>query len=303
MRDAALAEARARQRAAGQKVSRLHRAGVNTAGIDPRSPAAALQGMSTRQLRAYVAKLNRFTDRGTSYVAGLHGTPLSGNLWHRYQRAERIYNAKSAEFTQGIMGLTIPTTGGTVAEYLADRRSSIRAGDYRTFGALERTAANITSDKSLATLLRNMERRAQPGYLEQEAALQRRILSKMLKRTSNKDLIPAIRGMSDEEVLVMTQYTDFMSTLEGSYAMSKSTSTDRPRWQSSVYEDNEEDIRELIDWAHNHFTKKDETEQDSDDTRPAAPRRDYYGRFVARGKQNPTPQFERDERGRFRRRT
>jgi hypothetical protein len=265
--------------------------------------------MSTGQVQAYARRLTNFTARANSYVPGMKGTPLSGSAWRQYKRAERTYNSKSDSYYESIKNLRIPTLNQTVSEYMADLRSSKRVGDYRTFGHLEReNSLGITSQKSLQKLLKQMEKRADPNYLANEADLQRKILRKMLRRTSNKDAIPIINEMSDDELIAMTQYTDFMNRLEGSYAMSKSTSTDKPRWQSSVLEDNEEEINALIQWAHNHFVvpDKDEptsvanagTEQDTVDTR-TGPQRDRYGRFVRQDAANPDPNFTRDSRGRF----
>lgn len=259
--------------------------------------------MSTKQLQSYLGRLNAFTSRSTSYVAGLHGTPLSGSAWRQYQRAEKQYNAKSNSFYDSIKDHEIPTLGRTVAEYLSDLRGGTdsrprRDGDYRSFGEMNRTAGGITSEKSLKRLLVQMEKRADPNYLEKEAKLQRRILRKMLKRTGNNALNKLVKDMSDEEIITLTQYTEFMDKLEGSYAMSKSTSTDRPAWQSSVFEDNEDSINSLIDWAHRHFTDQDDSEQDTDDSRTTATR-DRYGRFIRKDQRLPEPDFVRDEHGRF----
>jgi hypothetical protein len=158
--------------------------------------------------------------------------------------------------------------------------------------------AGITSEQSLKKLLQQMNKRNDPDYLEKEARLQRRIINKMLKRTGNSDLVKLIRGMSDEEVITMAQYTDFMPTLASSYSAAKSTSSDKPRYQSSVYEDNEEKIHDLVDWAHKHFSDKEDSEQDADDS-AKKPRRDRYGRFTREDQNTPDPTFARDSRGRF----
>jgi hypothetical protein len=124
----------------------------------------------------------------------------------------------------------------------------------------------------------------------------------MLRKAGMKDLIDVFKNMSDADVITVTQYTDFMKTLEGSYAMAKSTSSDRPRWQSSVYEDNEDKIRDWANWASNHFqttSEKKESEQDADDTPQTKPGRDRFGRFAREGENKPDPEFARDERGRF----
>lgn len=257
--------------------------------------------MSTRQLQSHLRTLNSFTSRSNTYVAGLRGTPLSGAVWRQYQRAERTYNAKSTAFYESIKDLTIPTLNQTVGQYLSDLRGSRRSGDYRTFGELRRTPNGITGDESLRKLLDQMQRRADPRYLEREARTQRSILRQMLERTSNKELSKIVNQMSDEEVITLTQYTEFMQKLESSYAMAKSISSDTPRWQSSVYEDNEDSIQELIDWAHRHFGDTTQSDQDTDDSRTSSTRtgRDRYGRFVRKDTPNPEPKFARDSRGRF----
>lgn len=308
VREQLLAEAKAARRAVGKKVSRLERAGVRVrkAELDPRVSNSALEAMNTRQLRSHVNRLNQFRSRSTSYVAGHKGEPLNGTTWRQYQRLERIYNKKATAFYENVRELRDPVTNTTFEERLADLRDknkAPRAGDYRSFNPFERSAGGITGNESLKKLLKNMAKRADPQYLEREARLQRRMLNKMLARTGNKDLIEKFKDMSDEDVITVTQYTDFMSTLESSYAMVKSISTDTPRWQSSVYEDNEEKIREWVDWASRHFAPKPEkdSEQDSDDTgiTTTKPGRDRYGRFVRADKPNADPAFQRDSRGRF----
>lgn len=301
-RDAALQEIRARRRAAGQKLQRLRSQGVNTGKIDPRLSNAALASMSTRQLQSHLRQLNRFTSRSTSYVPGLGGTPLNGNTWRAYKRAERMYNEKSNDFYSSIQHLVIPTINQTVGQYLKNLRDGTenqaarRQGDYRSFGELVRESAKgITGQAALEKLFKNMANRADPNYLAREAKLQRSILRQMLDRTSNKHLYKKVRELSDEELITLTQYSDFMDKLEGSYAMAKSISTDRPRWQADVYESNEQDIADLIDWAHRHFSEKN-PEQDTDDSRPT---RDRYGRFVRAGQSLPDPTFARDKSGRF----
>jgi hypothetical protein len=261
--------------------------------------------MSTRQLQSHLRQLNSFTARGNQYVAGFHGTPLNARTARAYKRAERTYNEKSTAFNSSVHDLVIPTLNLTVGEYLAKLRTgddqrgitARREGDYRSFGVLERNLANVTSEKSLQKLLQQMQRRAATDYLQKEAKLQRRILRKMLERTSNKNLIPVMKGLTDEELITLTQYTEFMSALEGSYAMATSTNTDKPRFQSSVFENNEDIIDTLMDWAHKHFSDTETSEQDAD--APRKPTRDRYGRFVRKDAPNPEPNFQRDKQGRF----
>lgn len=286
-------------------MARLQHKGVDTQGLDPRLSNSALTSMSTKQLQAHLKRLTAFTSRSTSYVAGYQGTPLNGQMARRYARAERIYNDKSDAYLKSINNLVIPTLNQTVGQYLAELRDpnrlggSRRDGDYRTFGELRRNLSGVTGDESLKKLLAQMEKRADPGYIQKEAALQRRILNKMLRRTGNGDLVGDLSEMTDEEVITFTQYTDFMDKLSSSYAMSKSTSTDRPEWQSSVFEDNEDTIRDLARWAHRHFSDKDDSEQDTDDSRPTGPVRDRFGRFAKKDRSSPDPVFTRDTRGRF----
>lgn len=304
-REQALSEIRAKRATAARKVKRLQGQGVNTSDIDPRVSSSALAAMSTRQLQSHLRRLNSFTSRSNQYVAGWQGAPLNARTGRAYLKAQRTYNEKSAAFNESIHNLVIPTLNLTVGEYLGKLRTgdkergitARRDGDYRTFGTVERSLSNITSEKSLQTLLQQMQPRAATDYLEKEAKLQRRIVRKMLERTGNRRLLPAIREMSDEELIVLTQYTEFMSALANSYAMSMSTHTDKPRYQSSVFENNEDIIDTLVDWAHKHFSDAETSEQDAD--APRKPTRDRYGRFVRKDQPNPEPVFQRDEQGRF----
>lgn len=265
--------------------------------------------MTPRQLRSAIARSNSFVNRTNSYVPGVKGAPLSGQTWREYQRLERIHNRNAQSFYDKVKDLTIPGINQTVEQRAENLSRSLRAGgDFKTFQELNRNARNITGQAGLKDLIAQMRGKTDPAYLDREARRQRRTLRQMLDRIGNDEVADAIRRTSDEDLIVMLDYTDFMKTLESTYAMAKAISSDTPRWQSAVYEDNQDKLQELANWAQAHFG---EPEDDRDDdaratgrrtrtgnTRSTSPGRDRFGRFVG-STANPEPTFARDEQGRF----
>lgn len=262
--------------------------------------------MSPRQLRSQIARGQQFTSRSNGYVPGLHGAPLSAATVREYRAAERARNDASARFFDSVRNLPVPGLGQTVEERLSNlARNKSAFGDYFSFNLPnrdgiypERNLRNVVGQSELQDLLKQRNRQNDPNYLAREARFTRKLLSTILEKIGMDDMVPGLKQLSDEDLIAMTQYMGFQKAAETAYGLQKSLSTDSPRWQSAVYEDSLDTLREQYQYMLDHSSDRQDTAPDDRPAR-AANGRDRYGRFVSRDYTNPDPKFQRDQFGRF----
>lgn len=168
------AQVRARQRAAGNKMSKMkRRSGASLAGteLDPRKSSANINKLNTRQLEAQLRRLDAFIDRKTQYVGLAHGV-VPKEKWKKLKEAERKSNEaltplfKAADATKSPGGdwsvvdkymVLYPNRRETYAKRINNRTGL-------TYSALE--PGDIYSPKALDKLIRRLKQQAKPGFLE-----------------------------------------------------------------------------------------------------------------------------------------
>lgn len=212
----------------------------------------SVSNMNSRQLRSYLGKLNGFTSRRTAFVPGVNGNPIDKILFARYKNMENQFNSIASAFEGAIAGVKVPGTGRTIAERQASLGQGPRAGgDFRTFQQISRDSTNLLGDEAVKKLIKGMEKKLSPGYLAKEMAQLRENLETMLTTTGDTETLTAVRDMSDEKLNILTGYTDFMDKAGFRYDFAKSVSTDTPRWQSQMYDNEKDRVESLVDWAAN----------------------------------------------------
>lgn len=168
------ARVRARQRAAGNKISKMkRRSGAVLAGteLDPRKSSAAINKLNTRQLEAQLRRLDSFIDRKTQYV-GLANGVVPKKKWKQLKDTERKSNEaltplfKAADATKSPGGdwsvvdkylVLYPNRRETYAKRINNRTGL-------TYSALE--PGDIYSPKALDKLIKRLKQQAKPGFLE-----------------------------------------------------------------------------------------------------------------------------------------
>lgn len=252
-RDALIADIKKRQRAAGQKVSRLERQGVRIKAnkLDPRRNLSELSEMSTRELHRYHESLNRFTSRGHGFVAGVRGKPIPKDRFGELKRLEAQYNARAQAYEASIGNIDVPGAGRTIEARLADLKAEqFRAGGQRrTFETLNRQAKNLTGPEAVEDFIKQMKQMLSPTYLNKRMKIQRENLEQMLTTTGDQDVLKKINRLTNNQLNVLLDYTYFMNAVGGRYAFAKALNVDTPQWQAEENEDNAARVRDLIDWA------------------------------------------------------
>lgn len=253
-----LAEAKRRERAAGQKVSRIRGQGVSQAyEVDPRAHGE-VNNMSTQQLKSHINKLNRFIDRGNQYVAGAGGTPISRSAFNAYKAEETAFNAKGTALEKEIGGLKLPGQDGTVNQLLSQRwQARTTGGDNRIFAQVNRQPFNFGSPEDVVAMTQAMKKKNQPNYLQQALKPRLNSLYALLRNSGNEDFISKVNDMSDEQLNVLLDYSTFTSIAQERFSSGDTSVVDKEdaAYYARTGVQREDDIRDelqtVFDWALN----------------------------------------------------
>lgn len=255
-REQLLEQVAARQRAVGQKVSRIERQGIRIRkeGLDPRQDMGAVRGMSTPQLHRYLARLDRFQDRSTNFVAGRRGVPIPKADWLEHERLKRAVNRQADAYEVKVGGIRIGPLGRTIGGRLDDRKPPDNArmgGKRRTFERIEREAGNQESAGAVREHIASMRKQLDPNYMKRRMRSQRRALKKMLTTAGEHALLHEMSELSDEQLNIAVDYTDLLEKTEHKYkfATSKNAGEKQQRFVSEAEEAYTESIRDLLTWA------------------------------------------------------
>lgn len=254
-REQLLADVAKRQRAAGQKLYRIKRSGVKTAGIDPRRSMRDVRSMSTPELHRYHAQLDRFVSRGTGFVAGHRGAPIPKSTWNRYVKAEKAYNEKVAAHEAAIGGTPIAGTGMTVDQrqaMLTEKRLPGAGGHFRTWQTIHRTPRGITSAANMEQIAADMEAKLRPGYFNKAMRAQREALEKMLTDSGDADVWKRIKRLNNADLNILVEYTDFMRHVGFKYEQLQTAAegSKKPKAADAALLDKANNqLRTLADWS------------------------------------------------------
>lgn len=122
----------------------------------------------------------------------------------------------------------------------------------RPIVGLTRKPVNISSPGKLAMLTEAMEARNAAGYKEKRLAEAREELTRMLTVTGNEKHIKMADKLTDEQLNVLWNYTEFANTLSRDYENAiELTFGDKPkeRFRVSTRATDDKNIGELLGWA------------------------------------------------------
>lgn len=248
-------------------------AGVEVSGtsLDPRRDLSAIKRYNSRQLNAYIRELNSFTARSTGYVGGAESTVLDRRLWNQYKRLERQVNALSDAQSKMAAGKIIPGTGMTIAQREAtivpERRAGIGEAVARPYSRYNRQPGNINGNDKLRALIAQMQKKLSPDYLPRELAKQRVQMADMLDIIGSSSLREKAAKLTDAQFNILWNLTPFARAMSGVYEHHKAKARDvkEENWALAVYESQNQDANELIDWAAT-------LESGTDNASPAKPK-------------------------------
>jgi hypothetical protein len=218
----ALSQAKARERAAGKKVSRNEAMGTQLAHShhDPRLGAKALEQLTTRQLQEHTRRVNEFVSRQTQFVHNYSGAPIKKDRWREYQRLEAINNARGDSVLDKFGGDELPGQEGTIAGRL-DRRNlrntrrnnekqRERANNQgRVFEPIERDVRYVESEAGLEKLISQMRKRTNADYLSKTTKARLNSGRAILKYSGNADLIDMLDNLTLEQRMLLADVSEF----------------------------------------------------------------------------------------------
>jgi hypothetical protein len=257
-----------RQRAAGQKISRLRKRGVEISGtqFDVRRDPSKLKSYNRNQLRAQLTRVNNFVNRGNQFVAGDSGAPIPRNRWQEYKRQEAMFNAKGSAHFEKVADTFIPATGfkltGNVDKtkgLTVRQRETMRADKPKAAGevanrayyALDRSPRNVTGADSVETLIQDLKNRNSKKYLPQKISNSRREFMEMLKTMGNHELMEQAARLQDDQFDVLWNYTSFATDIGLEYDLRQLQSAGREQaFHENILEnDTGSAFAEILQWA------------------------------------------------------
>lgn len=221
--------ARKRHRAATQKVSRLKAKGVDVASakLDPRRDPASFKKLNSIQLRAHIARLDKFVSRETQFVQSAHATqPLSGSLWHQHQMLQAAVNRKRAQpYEDSIKGQFLASLNMTVEQFMG-MKPTHPITDAPTSKAPHlptiKKSVGIPNDKQLRKNIANLKAQLADDYSDKISKRDKKTALKMLKRIGVQDIIKDTKGMSLQKFSFLWNYTDFARAAAQDYFLASS---------------------------------------------------------------------------------
>lgn len=251
-------EVRASHRRATNKASRLRSKGVEVRGtdFDPRRNPANIKKYNAVQLRAYQRELTQFTNRRTSFEAGVGGTPLPGNLVNKYRTAEKKFNTIAGKEYSKVADIPLPGRGMTVRQAdMVDRPTRMqRAGGEavsRPFDPVNRNISNVANAGALEKLTRQMENRTRPVYKSRKIREQREELLEMLTAIGNQDLIEQASNLTDDQFNVFWNFNvERVNEISRDYEFMKLRAAGTAEeFQERIHDSASDRISETLQWA------------------------------------------------------
>lgn len=239
---------------ATKKVSRLKAKGVaigNTRN-DPRENLAAVRQMSSVQLRQYRMELGEFNSRGTAYVPGVKGAPLSKARFDEYKRLEAKYNSRLKNRIDGIKDLKIPGNDLTIGERynkMVPKGRSISGASSR-FHPYDRRSKGFPSNKALDAAIDDLNKRMVPGFEAQQDRKLRENFMKLMEFSDRPDILKAAESLNADQFDILWSFDNMVSNIVENYgAIMDMLGGDAESMEreaiNEVYDDIKEKIQEI----------------------------------------------------------
>jgi len=244
-------EVLSRHAAASAKISRNRAKGIEIAGtqFDLRRDIAKVRRYNMQQLNNYLNDLIGFTSRSTQFVAGAKSQPIPRERFNRLKELENRVNMKVDYHENRIANIMIPSSGMTIAER-KERFGSKKRGQGSVvdspFQKFDREAFRINGAKAVEQLIKDMQNRLRPGYLNTKNAKNSRGLIAMMKALGDVQAIEMFHALTPNQKDILMNHTKFATSLAQKYGFKQMDVDDQ---YGNVVEDGMEDVRGMLDWA------------------------------------------------------
>lgn len=244
-----------RTKAASAKIGRLKREGVNVAGseFDTRKSAAQIKRMSRPQLRAYMGKVNAFTDRNLKFVAGAEGAPLPKHLVTAYTNAEKARNARLRVKGSRFDSVELPWAGMTVGQLhelnAAKEMNVLRSGGVRGFNMYAehtRDPKGFPNAQALRELLADERRAGYGGNLKASLESQQINHAAWLEAKGQVGMAEKVLNMDADQFDLLRNHTQYDNSVKFLYFGSEDADESVA---SRMRDDNVAEAADILDWA------------------------------------------------------
>lgn len=249
---------RKRQRAVGQKVSRLeNKRRVRLAGskLDPRRDTSKVKSYNRTQLKAYYAKLDTFMDRKVQFVGGKQGAPISAQAWRKYKAAENAYNQRAdAEFdsVKDLKTLSGSTISDRMKRVTPDYPTFENSANNSPYKKIDRGPSGQVNEDKLAQLTKDLQSKARPDYFKKTAQRDKQAVIDMLAVTGSEQFRTMfdVMNLTDKQFNVLFNLSGFVESISLWYEIHKDLMGGKDeRWFASTIDDRYTEAKELVKWA------------------------------------------------------
>lgn len=258
-------EAVKRERAASRKINRIRNAnGAKVGGteFDPRAnDLNLLRTMNGRELRSHIIRLNKFINRGTQFVAGVGGSPISRDRWQVYAGLQESFNAKARAHEEPLSGIQLPGQSGTIGsrnELMQPDNPRLANSTFRTFQPVHRQPFMVTDAKSLEKLIGSMRDKNSRKYFAEAISRKLNSAKALLRGSQLEEFIPELENMSVEQLDLLLNYSTFGDIAADRFASGTDEEITRDEHDrdyelrngvDSRAADNRDDMERVIQWA------------------------------------------------------
>lgn len=248
--------AKARQRAVGNKISRLrsqHNVEVGGSKHDPRRKVENIDRYNAPQLRAHLARLDAFMSRKTQFVPDAHRRPIDAADWRRLVKAKEKVDRMESGTYEKMKDVYIPESGMTVGQRKAATTADHpRAGQPRKAGyrPTKLSSRSITSARALKKLIRDYERKGSPEHFERRRNNWRKGVKKMADLMGLPELWDDVKNLTNDQFDLLWGFTNFATAVDLPYLMRKLLLSSKEKaFHSEVVDQHLAEARRLLDWA------------------------------------------------------
>lgn len=250
------------RKAVTRKVSRLkHRHDVEVSGtsFDPRRPPQAHREYSSKDLRAYRNELAAFVDRGNQFVGDAKRKPIPRGEWQVYKTLESQFRGIVGDYYSRISDLPLRVDkNGKVLQTIGDRMTEMQPKGRRMGGSAgnpmyevsDKSPHSVTSRGSLKTLIESMQKKVQPGWIEEHNQKNMESFLKMMELVNEPGLVDRVKELNNEQFATLWDYSEFATAVSIPYENAqKMLASDQQAFRSDAAEQMIRYAYDLIDQA------------------------------------------------------
>lgn len=214
-----------RQKDVNRKISSYSNKGVKLSGtnFDPRISTDRIARMTRSQLNSLSGSLDSFMSRSNQFVGDFKGAPIHISVWREFKKSEARYNKRLTDNYNRFKDISITPMKKTVDE----RRKHITPA----FPHMANSAVNapyeesnikptqIAGKNAMAKMIGIMGKKADKGYTRSELARSRVEFQQMIDIVGDKDLESKFKDLTDDQVHLLWNYTNFTTRLSVSYSV------------------------------------------------------------------------------------